>query len=58
MIRDRRLYLHNIPDMVETALDFVQGLPLDEFTSYGAAFYARVHCLEIIGEACKRIPDE
>ena len=53
---DYSIYLQDILSNIEHAENFAAGMSLDEFAKNYQASYAVVRCLEIIGEACKQIP--
>ena len=57
----RRLVADFLADMVNEgrrAQDFVSGLELETFKQDVKTRYAVVRCLEIIGEACKKVPED
>ena len=53
---DYSIYLQDILSNIEHAERFSAGMSFDEFVKNYQAHYAVVRCLEIIGEACKQIP--
>ena len=55
-MRDYSIYLQDILFNIEHAEKFVTNLSFDEFIKNYQVNYAVVRCLEIIGEACKQIP--
>ena len=55
-MRDYSIYLQDILSNIEHAEKFVTNLSFDEFIKNYQVNYAVVRCLEIIGEACKQIP--
>ena len=55
-MRDYSIYLQDILSNIEHAETFAANLSLDEFIQNYQVNYAVVRCLEIIGEACKQIP--
>jgi len=55
-VRDYSIYLQDILFNIEHAEKFVTNLSFDEFIKNYQVNYAVVRCLEIIGEACKQIP--
>ena len=55
-MRDYSLYLKDIVSNIETAERFITGISFEEFISDERTNYAVVRCLEIIGEAARRIP--
>ena len=57
MKKDFKVYLTDIIRSMELSLEFTKGLSLEEFKSDDKTQFAVIRCLEIIGEATKRIPD-
>ena len=55
-MRDYSIHLQDILSNIEHAETFAASLSLDEFIQNYQVNYAVVRCLEIIGEACKQIP--
>jgi uncharacterized protein with HEPN domain len=55
-VRDYSIYLQDIFSNIEHAEKFAANLSFDEFVKNYQVNYAVVRCLEIIGEACKQIP--
>ena len=55
-MRDYSIYLQDILSNIEHAEKFAANLSFDEFVENYQVNYAVVRCLEIIGEACKQIP--
>jgi uncharacterized protein with HEPN domain len=53
-----RLALFDIRDNAQLAREFVDGLSEDAFEADRRTFYAVTRCLEIISEACRRLPPE
>ena len=53
---DHSIYLQDILSNIEHAERFSAGMSFDEFVKNHQVHYAVVRCLEIIGEACKKIP--
>jgi uncharacterized protein with HEPN domain len=51
-----RLALFDIRDNVQLARQFVDGLAEDAFETDRRTFYAVTRCLEIISQACRRLP--
>lgn len=56
--RTYRDYLEDILTHAELTETFVSGMELDDFTSDEKTQFAVVRCLEVVGEAAKRIPEE
>jgi uncharacterized protein with HEPN domain len=56
--RDWRLYLADIRTACDKVLRFTEGMERPEFFADERTYHAVVHCLLIVGEAAKRIPDE
>ena len=58
MKREFRDYLDDIQRSMELALSFTADMSLADFQVDEKTQYAVIRCLEVIGEAAKRIPDE
>ncbi len=58
MSRDWRLYLADICTACDKVLRFTAGMERSAFFADERTYHAVVHCLLIVGEAAKRIPDE
>ena len=58
MSRNHRMYLRDIGEACERILRYVSGMRLAEFQQDELRFDAVLRNLEIIGEACKGIPEE
>ena len=56
--RDYRDFLIDIINAIRDIDNFVTGVNFQSFLGDKEKSYATVHCLEIIGEAVKNIPDE
>lgn len=56
--RDIRDYLHDILHDIENARKFTANMSLPEFQADEKTIYAVAKCLENIGEAVKRLPDD
>jgi uncharacterized protein with HEPN domain len=56
--RDWRLYLADIRTAGEKVQRFTAGMERSAFFGDDKTYHAVVHCLLIIGEAAKRIPDD
>jgi len=53
---DVRDYLHDIVGAIDDIMQFTQGITFEQFQSDKKTVYAVVRCLEVIGEAVKKIP--
>jgi len=51
-------YLNDILNSMELSQSFIQDHTLQTFYEDGKTQFAVIRCLEIIGEAVKRLPDE
>ena len=51
-------YLNDIDDSISDILNFAADMTVDEFEADKKTQYAVIHCLEVIGEAVKKIPDD
>ena len=58
MKHEFRDYLDDIQRSMELTLSFTTDMSLSDFRDDEKTQYAVVRCLEIIGEASKRIPEE
>jgi uncharacterized protein with HEPN domain len=58
MKRDVSLYISDILTNMTEAGRFIGSMSYDEFTADRKTSYAVVRCLEIIGEAAKKVPEE
>jgi uncharacterized protein with HEPN domain len=58
MSRDWRAYLADIRTACDEILEFTAGMDRDAFFADARTYHAVVHCLLIVGEAAKRIPDD
>lgn len=56
--RHWRLYLQDMIDFAERALDYTGGFDQDEFISDTLTYDATLRNIELIGEAATHIPDE
>jgi uncharacterized protein with HEPN domain len=54
-IRD---YLHDILEMIAAIKEFTRNISAHEFKNDKKTVYAVIRCLEVIGEACNRIPSQ
>jgi uncharacterized protein with HEPN domain len=57
MSRDWRTYLDDIRTACEKVLRFTTGMDQSAFFADERTYHAVVHCLLIVGEAAKRIPE-
>jgi uncharacterized protein with HEPN domain len=58
MSRDWRVYLDDIRTACEKVSRFTAGMDRPAFFADDRTYHAVVHCLLIVGEAAKRIPDD
>ena len=58
MKNEFRDYLDDIKKSMEFALSFTLEMTLDDFQNDEKTQYAVIRCLEVIGEAVKRIPED
>ena len=58
MNREFRDYLNDIQKSMELTLSFTSGMTLADFQNDEKTQYAVIRCLEVIGEAVKRIPED
>ena len=58
MSREWRSYLADIRTACEKVSRFTAGMDRDAFFGDDRTYHAVVHCLLIVGEAAKRIPDD
>src|SRR3954463_15420598 len=58
MSRDWRSYLADIRTACEKVAKFTAGMDREAFFADDRAYHAVVHCLLIVGEAAKRIPED
>ncbi|MBW1694256.1 MAG: DUF86 domain-containing protein [Deltaproteobacteria bacterium] len=54
--RDLRDYLNDIVSSIEDIRSFTNGMSYEDLESDKKTLYAVIRCLEIIGEAVKKIP--
>ena len=54
--RDLRDYLNDIIESIEDIWSFTEGMSIEDLESDKKTLYAVIRCLEIIGEAVKKIP--
>ena len=58
MSRDWQAYLADIRTACEKVARFTAGMDREAFFGDDRTYHAVVHCLLIVGEAAKRIPDD
>lgn len=58
MSREWQTYLDDIRTACEKILNFTSGMDRDAFFRDDRTYHAVVHCLLIIGEAVKRVPED
>lgn len=58
MSRDWKSYLADIRSASEKVTQFTAGMDREAFFKDDRTYHAVIHCLLIVGEAAKRIPDE
>ena len=58
MSRNWQTYLADIRTACEKVLQFTAGMDRDAFFADDKTYHAVVHCLLIVGEAAKRIPED
>ena len=51
-------YLNDIDDSISDILNFTADISYEEFEADKKTQHAVIHCLEVIGEAVKKIPDD
>ncbi len=54
--RDLKDYLNDILEMIEDVYDFTEGMSYEELANDKKTLYAVIRCLEVLGEAIKKIP--
>ncbi|WP_324736292.1 DUF86 domain-containing protein [Thermococcus sp. SY098] len=57
-LRDYSLYIEDILEAVDRIKEYTKGLSFEEFAKNRMVIDAVVRNLEIIGEACRAIPEE
>lgn len=55
--RDIRDYLNDISEMIEDIESFTEGMSYEELEGDKKTLYAVIRCLEVLGEAVKKIPN-
>jgi len=55
--RDVRDYLNDILEMIEDINKFIEGMSYENLVNDKKTLYAVIRCLEVVGEAVKKIPD-
>jgi uncharacterized protein with HEPN domain len=58
MKRDVSLYLADIVENMDDAMQYVKGMTYDQFVKDSRTVKAVVRSIEIIGEAAKHVPEE
>lgn len=58
MSREWRAYLADIREACEKVLQFTAGMDQEAFFKNERTYHAVVHCLLIVGETAKRIPND
>ena len=51
-------YLNDTNDSIADILNFTSGMTFEEFENDKKTQHAVIHCLEVIGAAVKKIPDD
>jgi uncharacterized protein with HEPN domain len=57
-MRKISLFIKDILENIKKTEDFVAGISFEDFKNDEKTNYALIRCIEIIGEATKRVPDE
>lgn len=57
MKKDISIYLRDILENIRLIEIFINKMSYDDFVDDEKTYYAVIRCIEIIGEAVKRIPD-
>lgn len=55
--RDVSLYIKDMLESMERAENFVEGMEYDDFSKDEKTSFAVIRCIEVMGEAAKRIPE-
>lgn len=55
--RDIRDYFNDILEMIENIKTFTEGISFEELENDKKTLYAVIRCLEVLGEAVKKIPN-
>jgi uncharacterized protein with HEPN domain len=55
--RDIQDYLNDICEMIEDINNFTEGMSFERLVDDKKTLYAVIRCLEVIGEAVKKIPE-
>ena len=58
MSRTVSLFIKDILENMNDALEFIEGISYDQFTADKKTLNAVLRSIEVIGEAAKNIPDE
>lgn len=56
MIKDYKVYLDDVVTAISDIEDYTKGMTFEQFEEDTKTFHAVSRCLEIIGEAIKRLP--
>ena len=56
-VRDIKDYLNDILEKIADIGAFIEGMGYEDFKTDKKTQYAVIRCLEVIGEAAKKIPD-
>lgn len=57
-MRDYLLYIRDILENIRKAMEFTEGMSFQDFVKDEKTVYAVLRCIEIIGEASKKVPKE
>ncbi|MDI3475515.1 MAG: hypothetical protein PWQ79_874 [Thermococcaceae archaeon] len=57
-MRDYLLYIRDILENIRKAMEFTEGMSFQDFLKDEKTVYAVLRCIEIIGEASKKVPKE
>jgi len=55
--RDIKDYLNDILEVIEDIKNFTEGISYEELENDKKTLYAVIRCLEVLGEAVKKIPN-
>jgi uncharacterized protein with HEPN domain len=58
MKRDFSIYLRDILENMERALNFIRGMEYERFVGDEKTNFAVLRCIEIMGEAARHVPNE
>ncbi|WP_423792286.1 DUF86 domain-containing protein [Methanocaldococcus indicus] len=56
--RDTKAFLYDILSYMDDIIEFTKDMDYEEFINNKAIKYAVIRCLEVIGEAVKKIPKD